>query len=82
LGVTESNWRDGVAKDPHFAASETPLYVGRAVVALAADPAVMRWSGQALTSWNLAREYGFSDIDGSQPDWGTYFRDNVRAGGE
>jgi NAD(P)-dependent dehydrogenase (short-subunit alcohol dehydrogenase family) len=82
FGVTESNWRDGVAKDPHFAASETPLYVGRAVVALAADPAVMRWSGQALTSWNLAREYGFSDSDGSQPDWGTYFRDNVRAGGE
>ena len=74
FGVAESNWRDGVAEDPHFAASETPFYVARAVVALAADPDVARRSGQALTSWDLAREYGFTDVDGSQPDWGTYFQ--------
>jgi NAD(P)-dependent dehydrogenase (short-subunit alcohol dehydrogenase family) len=75
FGVTESNWRDGVAGDQHFAASETPFYVARAVVALAADDDVMGRSGQALTSWDLARDYGFTDVDGSLPDWGTYFRE-------
>jgi NAD(P)-dependent dehydrogenase (short-subunit alcohol dehydrogenase family) len=80
LGVSESNWRDGIAQDPHFAASETPYYVGRAVVALAADPSVTRWSGRALTSWDLPREYGFTDVDGTQPDWGTHRRENVLGG--
>ena len=77
FGVTEANWRDGVAKDPNFAASETPRYVGRAVAALAADPHVMGRSGHTLTSWGLAAEYGFTDVDGSRPDWGAWFRDNV-----
>jgi NAD(P)-dependent dehydrogenase (short-subunit alcohol dehydrogenase family) len=81
FGVTEANWRDGVAEDRHFAASETPRYVGRAVVALASDPDVLARTGRTLSSWGLAREYGFTDVDGSQPDWGTWFRENVLSGG-
>ena len=73
LGVTEETWREGIARDRHFAASETPRYVGRAVAALAADPAVARWTGQALSSWRLAREYGFTDVDGRRPDWGAHY---------
>jgi NAD(P)-dependent dehydrogenase (short-subunit alcohol dehydrogenase family) len=72
FGVTAENWRDAIAKDRHFAASETPRFVGRAVVALASDPDVARFSGQALSSWELAREYGFDDVDGSRPDWGDH----------
>ena len=67
-GVTEANWRDAITKQAHFAITETPRYVGRAVAALAADPNVARWSGQALSSGQLAKVYGFKDIDGSQPD--------------
>ena len=67
-GVTEANWRDAIVKQPHFAITETPRYVGRAVAALAADPNVARWSGQALSSGQLAKVYGFTDLDGSQPD--------------
>jgi NAD(P)-dependent dehydrogenase (short-subunit alcohol dehydrogenase family) len=78
FGVTEANWRDGVAKDPHFAASETPYFVGRAVVALATDPAVFARTGQALSSWDLAKEYGFTDVDGTRPDWGDYFAEVVK----
>ncbi len=73
FGVTEANWRDAGAKDPHFLHSETPAYLGRAVVALATDPHVMARSGQALTTGGLAREYGFTDVDGTRPDWATYF---------
>jgi NAD(P)-dependent dehydrogenase (short-subunit alcohol dehydrogenase family) len=73
FGVTADNWRDGVAKDPHFIASETPRFVGRAVAALAADPRVMEKSGRALSSWDLSDEYGFDDADGSRPHWGRYF---------
>ena len=69
-GVTEANWRDGAAKDPNFLASESPLYVGRAVAALAADPRVLSRTGQLFSSWELAREYKFTDADGSRPDWG------------
>jgi NAD(P)-dependent dehydrogenase (short-subunit alcohol dehydrogenase family) len=69
FGVDESNWRDAVKKDPYFAGSETPYYVGRAVAALAADPKVMAKSGGVFSSWELAEEYGFSDIDGQQPHW-------------
>ncbi|XXX82508.1 SDR family oxidoreductase [Sorangium sp. So ce134] len=68
FGVTEERWRDALAKEPHFAISETPAYVGRAVAALAADPEVARWSGQSLSSGQLAKVYGFTDLDGSQPD--------------
>ena len=77
FGVTESTWRDAVLKDPNFAVSETPFYVGRAVVALAADPNIMARSGRALATWNLAREYGFSDVDGTRPDWGSHARDHL-----
>ncbi|QES47196.1 short-chain dehydrogenase [Streptomyces venezuelae] len=67
-GVTEANWRDATERSPHFAISETPSYVGRAVAALAADPEVARWNGRSLSSGQLAREYGFTDLDGSRPD--------------
>ncbi|GAA1088919.1 SDR family oxidoreductase [Kitasatospora arboriphila] len=73
FGVTEANWRDGVAKDPDFAHSETPAYLGRAVAALAADPAVMAKSGRALATWGLYREYGFTDVDGTQPDFAAHW---------
>ncbi|MEV6953817.1 SDR family oxidoreductase [Streptomyces sp. NPDC051183] len=68
FGVTEANWRDALEKVPHFAISETPSYVGRAVAALAADPEVSRWNGQSLSSGQLAGVYGFTDLDGSRPD--------------
>lgn len=77
FGVTEENWREGAKKDPHFIASETPFYVGRAVAALAADPNVSSKSGQLFSSWNLAVEYGFTDVDGRQPHWGNYFAEHV-----
>jgi NAD(P)-dependent dehydrogenase (short-subunit alcohol dehydrogenase family) len=70
FGVTEANWRDGVRKDPNFIASESPFFVGRAVAALAADPDVGKKSGGLYGSWSLAKEYGFTDVDGSQPDIG------------
>ena len=66
--VSEANWRDAIAKQPHFVITETPRYVGRAVAHLAADPDVRRWSGQSLSSGQLAKIYGFTDLDGSQPD--------------
>jgi NAD(P)-dependent dehydrogenase (short-subunit alcohol dehydrogenase family) len=67
-GVTESNWRDATKRSPHFAISESPAFVGRAVAALAQDPEVSRWNGQSLSSGQLAKVYGFTDLDGSQPD--------------
>jgi NAD(P)-dependent dehydrogenase (short-subunit alcohol dehydrogenase family) len=70
FGVTEANWRDGGAKDQNFLESESPLFVGRAVAALAADERVMARTGQLLSSWELAREYGFTDENGTRPDWG------------
>lgn len=66
--VKEANWRDAIAKQPHFAITETPRYVGRAVAALASDPDLARWNGQSLSSGQLAKIYGFTDLDGSQPD--------------
>ena len=77
FGVTEANWRDGIEADPYFAESETPCYVGRAVAALAADPHVADKSGGRLSSWALAKEYGFTDLDGRRPDWGTFFTRKV-----
>ncbi|WP_233518618.1 SDR family oxidoreductase [Streptomyces corynorhini] len=68
FGVTEASWYDAVEREPHFAVSETPFYVGRAVAALAADPEVSRWNGQSLSSGGLAQVYGFTDRDGSRPD--------------
>ena len=77
FGVTEANWQEGAKKDPHFIASETPYFVGRAVAALAADQDVHVKSGQALSSWGLSRQYGFTDIDGRRPDWGAYYEEHV-----
>jgi NAD(P)-dependent dehydrogenase (short-subunit alcohol dehydrogenase family) len=71
-GVTEANWRDALAQQPHFAISETPAYTGRAVAALATDPDVSRWNGASLSSGQLAKEYGFTDVDGSRPDCWRY----------
>ena len=76
FGVSEENWRDAVhppagrepTAPPDFGLSESPRYVGRAVVALASDPDRARWNQQSLASGQLAREYGFTDLDGSQPD--------------
>ncbi|GLW24894.1 short-chain dehydrogenase [Microbispora amethystogenes] len=68
FGVSEENWRDATKFSPHFAISETPAYVGRAVAALACDPEVARWNGQSLSSGQLAKVYDFTDVDGSQPD--------------
>jgi NAD(P)-dependent dehydrogenase (short-subunit alcohol dehydrogenase family) len=66
--VTEQTWRDAVKKDAHFRNSETPYFVGRAIAALAADPRVFEKSGGLYTSVALAREYGFTDVDGALPD--------------
>lgn len=87
FGVKEENWRDAAkpradgSTQPledqmpglDFLHSETPLYVGRAIAALAADPNVKKKSGQVLSSWELSDEYGFSDADGSRPHWGRHF---------
>jgi NAD(P)-dependent dehydrogenase (short-subunit alcohol dehydrogenase family) len=69
FGVTEATWRDAIKHDKYFAYSETPFYIGKAVVALACDKKVMQKTGQALLSGRLAREYGFADMDGTQPVW-------------
>jgi NAD(P)-dependent dehydrogenase (short-subunit alcohol dehydrogenase family) len=68
FGVTEANWQDATATVPHFAISETPRFVGRAVAALAADPEVARWNQTSLSSGELSRVYDFTDLDGSRPD--------------
>ncbi|MBU6298202.1 MAG: SDR family NAD(P)-dependent oxidoreductase [Alphaproteobacteria bacterium] len=69
FGVREENWRDAIAKDPFFAESETPMLVGRGAVALAADPDVGRKAGLIHFASDLAREYGFTDVDGRVPDF-------------
>jgi NAD(P)-dependent dehydrogenase (short-subunit alcohol dehydrogenase family) len=79
FGVTEANWRDAAATDPFFAESETPLYVGRAVAALAADPQVWKKSGGVYASWTLSDEYGFEDADGRRPHWGRFFAPRLDA---
>lgn len=78
--VTEANWRDATQKEPHFIISETPRYVGRAVAHLAADEQKSRWNGQSLSSGQLAQVYGFSDLDGSQPDCWRYITEVQDAG--
>ena len=75
FGVTADSWRDAIAQDPHFAFSETPRFLGRAVAALAADREIMAKSGGRFASWDLAHEYGFDDVDGTRPDWGAHARD-------
>ncbi len=68
--VDDATWRE--AADPHFAFSESPRFVGRALAALAADPDLMARSGKTLSSWGLARDYGLVDLDGQRPDWGVH----------
>lgn len=75
FGVTEANWQDAVKKDPNYAASETPLYAGRAVAALAADPDIMKKSGRVFSSWGLSEEYAFRDSDGRRPHWGKHYKE-------
>jgi hypothetical protein len=72
LGVTEDNWRDAGKKDPNFLQSESPLFVGRAIAALAADPNVRDHTGMLFGSWELGRKYGCTDYDGRRPDWGRH----------
>ncbi|MEU5595369.1 SDR family oxidoreductase [Streptomyces sp. NPDC020298] len=80
FGVREDTWRDALAREPHFAISETPRYIGRAVAALAADPDVTRFNGTSLSSGGLAQEYGFTDLDGSRPDAWRYLTEVQDAG--
>ncbi len=77
FGVTAETWRDAIEKDRHFEHSETPLLVGRTIAALAADPEVHQWSGQALSSWQLSRHYDVKDEDGGQPHWDEHLDDAI-----
>jgi NAD(P)-dependent dehydrogenase (short-subunit alcohol dehydrogenase family) len=79
-GVSEANWRDATERTPHFCISESPRYVGRAVSALAADPDRSRWNAESLSSGQLAQEYGFTDVDGTQPDCWRYMVEVIEAG--
>jgi NAD(P)-dependent dehydrogenase (short-subunit alcohol dehydrogenase family) len=80
FGVKEENWRDATQRIPHFAISETPRFVGRAIAALAADPDRARWNGLSLSSGQLAQVYGFTDLDGSRPDAWRYVTEVQDAG--
>ncbi|HKY05285.1 MAG TPA: SDR family oxidoreductase, partial [Blastocatellia bacterium] len=75
MGVTEQNWQEAAEKEPNFIMSESPLYVGRAVAALAADPNVSVKSGRVFSSWDLATEYDFTDADGRKPHWGKFYEE-------
>lgn len=73
FGVTEANWRDAVTKVPDFVESETPLFVGRCVAALATEPDIARRNGRVYASWDLAREHDIVDADGRRPHWAEHF---------
>jgi NAD(P)-dependent dehydrogenase (short-subunit alcohol dehydrogenase family) len=82
FGVTEENWRESVrpgggqpSAPPDFELSESPRYVGRAVAALAIDPARARWNQKSVSSGELAADYGFTDVDGSRPEIWRYLAD-------
>jgi NAD(P)-dependent dehydrogenase (short-subunit alcohol dehydrogenase family) len=74
FGVTEANWTDAVKEDANYAESETPLFAGRAIAALAADPQLMKKSGRVFSSWGLSDEYGYCDADGRRPHWGRHYK--------
>lgn len=76
FGVTEANWRDAAAQHKSFIASETPLFVGRGIAALAADPNVAAKNGRVYASWDLGEEYGVTDADGSRPHFVRWLREN------
>jgi NAD(P)-dependent dehydrogenase (short-subunit alcohol dehydrogenase family) len=77
FGVTEANWRDAAVKVKEFIASETPLFVGRGVAALAADPNVAAKSGRVIASWDLGDEYGITDADGSRPHFVRWLQEHM-----
>jgi len=77
FGVTEKNWKDATKIDPNFIASESPYYIGEAIRCLVTDPNIAEKTGKVYSTWNLSEEYDFKDIDGSQPHWGNYFKNNV-----
>lgn len=77
FGVTEANWQEGAKKYPSFIESETPFYVGRAVAAMAADPDVFKKTGKVYAAWDLGPEYGFTDLDGRQPDIRKWMEKNM-----
>jgi hypothetical protein len=79
-GVTESNWHEATKRTPHFAISESPAFIGRAVAALAQDPNLSRWNGKSLSSGQLAKIFGFTDLYGSQPDCWRYVSEIQEAG--
>jgi len=72
FGVTEANWQQAGDKDSNFLVSESPMFVGRAIAALAADPKLRDHTGMLVSSWELGRAYGLSDYDGRRPDWGRH----------
>ena len=76
LGVTEANWRDAAATTKSFIASETPLFVGRCIAAMAADPQIAKKTGRVYASWDLAEEYGVNDADGSRPHFVRWLQEN------
>lgn len=77
MGVTESNWRDAAKNVKEFIASETPLFVGRCIAALAADPRLMDKNGRVFASWDLAQEYGVDDADGTRPHFKRWLDENM-----
>ena len=76
FGVTEANWRDAAKNVKSFIASETPLFVGRGVAALAADPNVAAKNGRVVASWDLGDEYGVTDADGTRPHFVRWLQEN------
>ena len=78
--VTEEIWHDAIEKEPHFAISESPTYVGRGVAALASDPDRARYSGRSVSSGELARTYDLTDVDGSRPNCWEYVEEVQDAG--
>ena len=77
FGVTDANWRDATTKVKEFIASETPLFVGRCIAALAADANVSQKNGRVFASWDLAEEYGINDADGTRPHFVRWVREHM-----
>jgi len=73
FGVTETDWQEAVKQDANYAESETPLFAGRAIAALSADPQLMKKTGRVFSSWGLSDEYGYCDADGRRPHWGRHY---------
>ncbi|RIW31973.1 SDR family NAD(P)-dependent oxidoreductase [Bacillus salacetis] len=79
FGVTEENWKEAAEIDPHFIASESPYYIGEAVRCLAEDPEILDKTGSIFSTWELSEVYGYKDIDGTQPHWGNYYKNIIKA---